>query len=506
MIRKTRSDSTMKHLLTTLFPITLPALLCLPYHSHAFTTNGASSASIAFPKCRPGSEVNKLKRIPTSGKHCRLHRLSSLFITRASKDDIIDTSDPSSLLKGFLPLKNLEEDDRRRLSDAMVPVTVSQGDEIITQGDAVDEQSTMFFLEHGSFKCFDKKSGNLLKTYTERGDYFGELALLFSQPRAASIVANEKSVVWALKQEDFLNAVKESPIYNIATAIILQKYRVQSMSKLLKKITFEEFMDLLRTKSRPRRKAVSQHAELATYAMASFFTIYASLWNPGTDVFGYPRFFDVDVCPNMLPIRISGFLFTIVSVMGMFRIPKKAPVVRYHAFSFLAWNTACLNAVIDSNLGGLTKGYTLDAWSFPGRMVIGSLLVGCTYKGLVTLYDAIAGPMKGKETVPMQTPRISAAISTFFASLMNLPSILLSMHMLGSREQNEALVAPFFRNGYSGFLPIGLLSGQAYIGFTGFIMTLMLEKKMSTLTAALAFLPLTALCFYDTLRLGVGVG
>jgi CRP-like cAMP-binding protein len=42
---------------------------------------------------------------------------------------------------------------------------------------------------------------------------FGELALLYNVPRAATITAIEKCVLWSLDRETFNNIVKDAAMY-----------------------------------------------------------------------------------------------------------------------------------------------------------------------------------------------------------------------------------------------------------------------------------------------------
>jgi len=71
----------------------------------------------------------------------------------------------------------------------------------------------MYVLEQGSLDCTKIFNGSteptLLKTY-QPGEGFGELALLYNVPRAATITANENSTVWRLDRDTFNNIVKEA--------------------------------------------------------------------------------------------------------------------------------------------------------------------------------------------------------------------------------------------------------------------------------------------------------
>jgi len=62
----------------------------------------------------------------------------------------------------------------------------------------------MWVIEEGTLECFKTINGEekLVKTCV-RGDLFGELALLYNCPRAASCVAKEHCKMWELDRETF---------------------------------------------------------------------------------------------------------------------------------------------------------------------------------------------------------------------------------------------------------------------------------------------------------------
>merc|ERR1719482_2134927 len=92
--------------------------------------------------------------------------------------------------------------------DAVKEVVVESGTRIIQQGDNGD---FMFICETGKLECYVAKDGEekMVKA-VEPGDAFGELALLYNCPRAASVQAKEKAVCWQLDRETFNHIVKEA--------------------------------------------------------------------------------------------------------------------------------------------------------------------------------------------------------------------------------------------------------------------------------------------------------
>merc|ERR1719235_2293693 len=97
--------------------------------------------------------------------------------------------------KSFM-FNGLETKDFDAVIGAMLEVNAEPEQVLIKEGDDGD---FLFVIESGILDCKKVIGGEekVVKT-CEAGDAFGELALLYNCPRAASVVAREKCVLWKL--------------------------------------------------------------------------------------------------------------------------------------------------------------------------------------------------------------------------------------------------------------------------------------------------------------------
>ena len=94
--------------------------------------------------------------------------------------------------------KALNKEELDIVIDAMTERKFNPGEVVIKQGDA---GAVLFVVEEGQLDCFKQFSpdeeAKFLKTY-EPGEAFGELALLYNAPRAATIKAKTAALLWEL--------------------------------------------------------------------------------------------------------------------------------------------------------------------------------------------------------------------------------------------------------------------------------------------------------------------
>jgi cAMP-dependent protein kinase regulator len=111
------------------------------------------------------------------------------------------------ITKSFL-FAALEQKDLDTVIGAMQEKVVDGKKRVMTQG---EDGEYLFVIEEGILDCYKLIDGaeKLVKT-CETGDTFGELALLYNCPRAASVESREKCILWQLDRETFSHIVKDA--------------------------------------------------------------------------------------------------------------------------------------------------------------------------------------------------------------------------------------------------------------------------------------------------------
>lgn len=96
-------------------------------------------------------------------------------------------------------LESLNSYERSKIADALQTKKFPSGHTMIKEGDAGD---FFYFIESGSAEVYKHGQQGPVRKYS-KGDYFGELALLNDQPRAASVVSTSDVTVAIIGKEGF---------------------------------------------------------------------------------------------------------------------------------------------------------------------------------------------------------------------------------------------------------------------------------------------------------------
>uniref|UniRef100_A0A1I8PGF8 cAMP-dependent protein kinase type II regulatory subunit n=1 Tax=Stomoxys calcitrans TaxID=35570 RepID=A0A1I8PGF8_STOCA len=107
-------------------------------------------------------------------------------------------------VKNVLLFRSLEKEQMNQVLDAMFERRVLPGENIIRQGDDGDN---FYVIESGVYKVI--VNDNHVHTYTNSG-IFGELALLYNMPRAATIQADSEGLLWAMDRQTFRRILLKS--------------------------------------------------------------------------------------------------------------------------------------------------------------------------------------------------------------------------------------------------------------------------------------------------------
>jgi cAMP-dependent protein kinase regulator len=152
----------------------------------------------------------------------------------------------SRVEENFL-FSNLDEKDLETVIDAMEEKVFNSGSTVITQGDNGD---CLYLIQSGSLDCYKDIDSERkhIKVYSP-GEAFGELALLYNAPRAATIVASSECILWALDRETFNHIVKDAAIKkreryqaflkSVEILSGMDSYEISQISDALKTIKFK---------------------------------------------------------------------------------------------------------------------------------------------------------------------------------------------------------------------------------------------------------------------------
>lgn len=111
-------------------------------------------------------------------------------------------------VKNVFLFGTLDSDQTKDVLDAMFEKRVAAGEHVIMQGDDGDN---FYVIDNGVFEVYINHEGvpKLVFSYNNEG-CFGELALMYNTPRAATVVAVTPGTLWALDRRTFRRIICDS--------------------------------------------------------------------------------------------------------------------------------------------------------------------------------------------------------------------------------------------------------------------------------------------------------
>lgn len=174
------------------------------------------------------THASRLIRDAVRTKFAKNANASTLYLTTTTMKHA-ETSQQISEMERVIVLKNTQlfaqtpENVLSSIAPIMKEITYSDGQEIFAKGDPGD---SMYIIYTGQIGIYDGKKQLAL---FDKGEIFGELALLDTEPRSATTVAETDTLVFRIDQEDFFELMEErDEILKNVLRILCQRIRVQN--------------------------------------------------------------------------------------------------------------------------------------------------------------------------------------------------------------------------------------------------------------------------------------
>ncbi|KAG0233412.1 hypothetical protein BGW42_007497 [Actinomortierella wolfii] len=154
----------------------------------------------------------------------------------------------ASIVSNFL-FKTLDEDQHEDVVNAMAEKRFRQGENVIEQGAVGDY---FYVVETGTLDVFVSKGGQPAEKVFEYGPggSFGELALMYNGPRAATVTATSDVVLWALDRITFRRILMENTsrkrrmyeafLETVPLLVSLEPYERHKIADALESVYFED--------------------------------------------------------------------------------------------------------------------------------------------------------------------------------------------------------------------------------------------------------------------------
>jgi CRP-like cAMP-binding protein len=148
--------------------------------------------------------------------------------------------------------RNFKSEEHASIVEAFECVTTKAGEIVIKQGDSGEY---FYIIEQGKLDVFMESCGLRIKVGRTlgTGDYFGELALMYNTPRAATVVSTEASTLWRIDRTTYRsivthhNKITSDEYFQLVSNVTILGKRLgdvlsaAELSKVVSTLEIEEF-------------------------------------------------------------------------------------------------------------------------------------------------------------------------------------------------------------------------------------------------------------------------
>lgn len=185
------------------------------------------------------------------------------------------------ILKNCSFLKGAENDILSALADETTGLEIEQGNTVVTKGET---GSTMYFIASGKVRVHD---GPVMLAYLDQGEVFGEMAVLDSDVRSASVTAEANSLLLSLERDDLWRIISKSPeALKTIMASVLQRERAIVHDVTTRTTQLQAFEKELEIGRRIQANFLPEHVpEVENWEIASYFEAAREVAGDFFDVF-----------------------------------------------------------------------------------------------------------------------------------------------------------------------------------------------------------------------------
>ncbi len=185
-----------------------PEKMDIDDHSDIESDHSSETEDIAPPVNFPPPAANRGRRTSVSAESMAPSESENHEKIVIPKADEQRARIQQAIGNNFL-FRNLDEEQYKDVVNAMAEKKVAKGEDVIKQGGVGD---FFYIVEVGTLDVFVSRNGAPAVKVTDyaSGGSFGELALMYNAPRAATVTATSDCTLWALDRVTFRRILMDS--------------------------------------------------------------------------------------------------------------------------------------------------------------------------------------------------------------------------------------------------------------------------------------------------------